>query len=199
MQNHSMSLYTKQGQRKYLNQLERLRFLEAAKEQSTDVLLFCQLLYYTGARIAEIHNLTLQNIDISNGTVIIESLKKRKKGVFREIPIPDFLLENIQRYAETLKPQIEECLWWFSLRTASRKIKTVMNLANIKGVRSSSKSLRHGFAVHAVTNAPLTMVKKWLGHSKLETTEIYLNIVGAEERQIMKNLWGVAQAVGQRS
>tara|TARA_Y100000588_G_C14014648_1_gene821531 strand:- start:203 stop:802 length:600 start_codon:yes stop_codon:yes gene_type:complete len=199
MQNHSMSLYAKDGQRKYLNQTERLRFLEAAKEQTTDVRLFCQLLYYTGARLAEIHNLSLQNIDVSNGTVIIESLKKRKKGVFREIPIPDFLLENIHCYAEKLKLQIKECLWRFSLRTASRKIKTVMNLANIKGVRSSSRSLRHGFAVHAVSNAPLTLVKKWLGHSKLETTEIYLNIVGAEERQIMKRLWEAAQAVGQRS
>jgi len=189
MQNHSMSLYTKQGQRKYLNQIERLRFLEATKEQPIAVQLFCQLLYYTGARIAEIHNLTLQHIDKTNGTVIIESLKKRKKGIFREIPIPDSLLEKIQRYAEELRLQIKECLWWFSLRTASRKIKAVMTSANIKGIRSSAKSLRHGFAVNAVTNAPLTMVKKWLGHSRLETTEIYLSIVGAEERAIMKRLW----------
>lgn len=193
MQNHSMSLYTKQGQRKYLNQSERLRFLEATEEQSADVRLFCQLLYYTGARLAEIHNLTLQNIDTSNGTVIIESLKKRKKGVFREIPIPDSLLENILCHGKIMRLQINQCLWGFSLRTAARRIKTVMTLANIKGIRSSSKSLRHGFAVHAVTNAPLTLVKKWLGHSRLETTEIYLNIVGAEERAIMKRIWQSVQ------
>lgn len=106
MQNHSMSLYTKQGQRKYLNQAERLRFLETTERQSTDVRLFCQLLYYTGARLAEIHNLTLQNIDKSNGTVIIESLKKRRKGIFREIPIPDFLLENILCHGKTMRLQI---------------------------------------------------------------------------------------------
>ena len=193
MQNHPMSLYTREGQRKYLNQIERLRFLGATKEQEMDVQLFCQLLYYTGARIAEIHNLALQNIDSSNGTVIIESLKKRRKGVFREIPIPDFLMENIKRYAKRMRLQIKERLWWFSLRTATRKIKSVMILANIKGIRSSSKSLRHGFAVHAVTIAPLTMVKKWLGHSRLETTEIYLNIVGAEEREIMKRIWEPAE------
>jgi len=193
MQNHSMSLYTQQGQRKYLNHSERLRFLEATEEQSADVRLFCQLLYYTGARLAEIHNLTLQNIDTSNGTVIIESLKKRKKGVFREIPIPDSLLENILCHGKTMRLQIKQCLWCFSLRTAARRIKTVMTLANINGILSSSKSLRHGFAVHAVTNAPLTMVKKWLGHSRLETTEIYLNIVGAEERAIMKRIWQSGQ------
>lgn len=192
MQNQSMSLYTREGQRKYLNQSERLQFLSATKDQAIETQLFCQLLYYTGARIAEIHNLCVQNIDVSNKTVIIESLKRRKSGIFREIPIPECLLLNLQSYIKQMKLQIEECLWWFSLRTASRMIKRVMIAAQIVGIRGSSKGLRHGFAVHAVTKAPVTMVKKWLGHSRLETTEIYLNIVGAEEREIAKRLWGMS-------
>ena len=80
-------------------------------------------------------------------------------------------------------------LWSFSLRTASRQIKRVMKIANIKGVRGCAKGLRHGFAVNAVTKVPLTLVKKWLGHSSLKTTEIYLNIVGAEEREIASRIW----------
>ena len=100
MQDHSMTLYTKNGQRKYLNQIERLSFLAEAKNQPIEVKLFCELLFYTGARIAEIHNLTFQNVDLGNGTVIIESLKKRRRGVYREIPIPDFLLEDIDFFAQ---------------------------------------------------------------------------------------------------
>ena len=189
MQDHSMTLYTKNGQRKYLNQIERLSFLAEAKNQPIEVKLFCELLFYTGARIAEIHNLTFQNVDLGNGTVIIESLKKRRRGVYREIPIPDFLLEDIDFFAQKMQLNPRQPLWSFSLRTASRIIKKVMTLAQIHGIRCSAKSLRHGFAVHAVTIAPLTMVKKWLGHSKLETTEIYLNIVGEEEREIMRRVW----------
>jgi integrase len=33
------------------------------------------------------------------------------------------------------------------------------------------------------------MVKKWLGHARLETTEIYLEIVGFEERKMAQLLW----------
>ena len=150
------------------------------EEQLTGVRLFCQLLYYTGVRIAEIHNLTRGGIDVSNGTVVIESLKKRWRGIYREIPIPDFLLEDLGAFIEKRQIRTGECLWPFSLRTASRQISRVMKAANIRGIRGCAKGLRHGFAVNAVTKAPLTMVKKWLGHGTLETTEVYLNIVGAK-------------------
>ena len=189
MYKNSMSLHDCEGQRKYLNQKERLRFLDVTEQQLTEVRLFCQLLYYTGARISEIHNLTTENIDMSNGTVIIESLKKRQRGIYREIPLPDFLLKDLEDYCEKLQLHSESRLWPYSLRTASRRIKNVMKVANIKGVRGCARGLRHGFAVNAVSKAPLTMVKKWLGHGALETTEIYLNIVGTEEREIAKSIW----------
>lgn len=64
-----------------------------------------------------------------------------------------------------------------------------MHEAHITGARGSSRGLRHGFAVHAVNKAPITMVKKWLGHSNLETTAIYLDVIGTEEREIAKRLW----------
>ena len=64
-----------------------------------------------------------------------------------------------------------------------------MEEANIIGTRSCARGLRHGFAVNAVKKAPITMVKKWLGHAALETTEIYLNIIGEEEREIAKSTW----------
>lgn len=189
MYKNSMSLHDRGGQRKYLNAKERLQFLKVTKEQSGAIRLFCQLLYYTGARIAEIHNLSPACIDISNGTVVIESLKKRRKGIYREIPLPDTLLQDLEHYILEQRLCVDVCLWPFSLRTASRQIKNTMIAANIKGIRSSARGLRHGFAVNAVAKAPLTIVKKWLGHSALETTEIYLDIVGVEEREMARRIW----------
>ena len=69
MSKNSISLYSPDGERKYLNQKERLRFLEASEEQPTTIKLFCQLLCYTGGRISEIYNLTARNIDLTNETV----------------------------------------------------------------------------------------------------------------------------------
>ena len=189
MNTKDFSLYTDKGQRKYLNSNERHRFLAATKNLRQDKKLFCQLLYFTGARIAEVYNLNKDNVDFSNKTVIYETLKKRRKGIFREIPIPSFLLDDLQVFIQCNGRSDASSLWCFSLRTASRYVKETMREASITGQQSSAKGLRHGFAVHAVSIAPITLVKKWLGHSRLETTEIYLGVIGAEEREIAAQLW----------
>lgn len=185
-----MSLHNGKGHRKYLNQKERLRFLEETKNCKTDMKLFCQLLYYTGARISEVHNLTVDHIDFDNGTVALETLKRRKKGIYREIPLPSYLLSDIQNYISRFKtPNARQSLFSFSLRTASRQLKRVMGNAEVTGIRGCARGLRHGFAVYAVSKVPLTLVKKWLGHATLETTEIYLNVIGVEERAMAQKVW----------
>jgi len=50
--------------------------------------------------------------------------------------------------------------------------------------------LRHGFAVHAVNRkVPLNMLAKWMGHSRIETTAIYANAIGAEQYSIASLMW----------
>lgn len=189
----NFSLFDLQGQRKYLNQEERKQFYQIANaDRRQDVRLFCLLLFYTGARISEIINLSITSIDFSNKSVIIQTLKRRRKNVFRQIPLPDFLLEELKMFIEkfdTPIPEIENSIWRFSTRSASRYIKGVMNEAGIKGTKSSALGLRHGFAVHAVTKVPITQVQKWLGHAHLKTTAIYLDVCGVEERELAQKLW----------
>ncbi|WP_299364033.1 site-specific integrase [Winogradskyella sp.] len=184
------SLHYSKGEHKYLNQAERLTFLEVTKTCKTDTKLFCQLLYYTGARISEILNLSIGNIDFDNDTVVIETLKKRQKGIYREIPLPKHLLHDLLTYIDNLDHVDDDTrLWWFSPRTASRRVKKIMHKAHITGVRSCARGLRHGFAVYAVGKVPLTLVQKWLGHASLETTAIYLEVVGPEERAMARRIW----------
>jgi integrase len=191
MYSSNVSLHNLNGQRKYLNQVELRQFFECTKNQPSHKKLFCQLLLYTGARIAEIHNLTTAHIDFLNQTVILETLKKRKRGFFREILLPEFLLKDLRNYINGLELKDDETktLWSFSLRTASRYVKTVMSEAGIQDIRRSAKSLRHGYAVRSVQKVPLTLVSKWLGHYELETTRIYLNILGADERKYARMTW----------
>jgi integrase len=52
------------------------------------------------------------------------------------------------------------------------------------------KGLRHGLAVACISaNIPLSTIKKWLGHARLDTTGIYLDVLGEEERELAKRLW----------
>ena len=57
------------------------------------------------------------------------------------------------------------------------------------GPHASALGLRHGFAVHAITKVPITLVQRWMGHADASTTAIYLQIRGEEEREWAKKLW----------
>lgn len=182
------SLFNPKGERKYLNRVERQRFYTIATAQTRrDIRLFCLLLFYTGARISEIAQLSCGSIDFTNQSITLRTLKRRRPNVFRQIPLPDYLLKDLKDYISVQRK--EDLLWQFSCRSASRYVKSVMLEAEISGAKSSALGLRHGFAVHAVRKVPITQVQKWLGHASLQTTAIYLNVSGAEERDLAKLVW----------
>ena len=52
------------------------------------------------------------------------------------------------------------------------------------------KALRHAFAVEAgQKGVPLNIVQRWLGHARMETTAIYANVLGDEERSLARRTW----------
>lgn len=65
-----------------------------------------------------------------------------------------------------------------------------MQLAGIEGEHASPKGLRRGFGVRLAqkTRNP-RLVKKLLGHKSLETTAIYMDLVGEEERAEVVAAW----------
>lgn len=96
-QQPKIKLIDQYGNRKYLNTSEREFFALTAKEMANDVRMFCTLLYLTGCRIQEALNVSFQNIDYTMGCVILGTLKQRQKGVFRQVPLPDYYLDDLQK------------------------------------------------------------------------------------------------------
>ena len=65
-----------------------------------------------------------------------------------------------------------------------------MRAAEVSGPAATPKGLRHSFGIAALTAAiPLTMIQKWMGHSDILTTAIYLDASGTEERRIAFRMW----------
>jgi integrase len=192
---HVSFLYDRQGHRKYLTAPERRAFLHAARRLPAEARTFCRLLAYTGARISEVLNLTPSQIDLSARVVIFESLKKRHRGVFRAVPVPQKLLRELDQVHSVRVRQAHEFardrkLWPWCRTTAWYRVKGCMAAARISGPQASPKGLRHAFAVAALqAGIPINLVKRWLGHARLTTTEIYLDVVGAEELSIASRLW----------
>ncbi|MBL4753684.1 MAG: tyrosine-type recombinase/integrase [Flavobacteriales bacterium] len=62
----------------------------------------------------------------------------------------------------------------------------------IKGKQATGKGLRHGFGVAMVISSkplPLHILAQLMGHSDTKTTEIYLQVVGEEKRQLVADAW----------
>lgn len=187
------SLYTRAGRRKYLNADERSRFLAASFAcPRADQRTLCLTLAYTGCRISEALAVTSSCIEREGGFIAFRTLKKRRGAVvIREVPVPTVLLDAIAAAhgIESMNPDAR--LWKLSRSRAWQLVKEVMKAARIApGIHATPKGLRHGFGLHALrSGVPINLVKRWLGHARLETTEIYLQAVGVEEREIAARMW----------
>jgi integrase len=90
-----MALHTLDGARKYLTTGERDAFLRAAEQADRQVRTLCMTLAYAGCRLSEALALTVDRIDLAAGQLVLESLKKRRSGVYRAVPVPPALLEAL--------------------------------------------------------------------------------------------------------
>jgi integrase/recombinase XerD len=182
-------LFDASGRRKYLTPAQRDAFLSAAEKAPRQVFTFCGTLAYTGCRISEALGLTGARVDLTAGVVILECLKKRRRGVFRAVPVPPRYLESLNAIHDP-RALADAPLWTWSRTTAWRRVKEVMAEAGICGLYATPKGVRHGFGIKATASEiPINMTQKWMGHSRLETTAIYVNAVGPEERRIAERMW----------
>ena len=191
-----MHLHTLEGARKYLTAGERDRFLREAELADRQVRTLCMTLAYAGCRLSEALALTVDRVDLAAGTLVFESLKKRRRGIYRAVPVPPALLATLDMVHGVRELQSRGKgqgvrIWPWSRMKGWRAVHDVMAAARLEGPHASPKGLRHGFGVAAVSaGIPLNLVQKWLGHSQLTTTAIYADAVGAEEQDIARRMWG---------
>ncbi len=155
-------------------------------------------MFYTGCRISEALRLTPRRVDLSGNVLIFETLKKRKDGIFRAVPVPPDFLDTLNMehdikiiQSRPKSPRVDKPLWELSRTTAWRRIKELMVNSGInEGPHLCPKGLRHGYGVEAISKGiPLNMLQKWMGHVKMETTAIYANAVGDEQHDIASRMW----------
>ena len=186
------SLFDKSGIRKYLTARERFAFARAAFREGGEVATFCLTLAFTGARVSELLALTRERVDIANASVVLNTLKRRKDGVYRVMPLPPKLLVMLRRVHDLDSENIDSKrrVWCWGRTTAWKRVKTVMRNARIPERLAMPKSARHAFGVDAVQNCvALNVVQRWMGHARIETTAIYTDVIGQEERALARRAW----------
>lgn len=183
-------LFSPEGHRKYLSWSEREAFAQAVKScQDPAKRAFCFTLFFTGCRISEALELTAERVDFAEKTIVFRTLKRRDPNAYRIVPVPDTLILLLGELART-RASFKSRLWPMTRPTGYRLIKNYMREAGISGIKACPKGLRHGFAVACVTRGvPVTTVQRWMGHTSLETTAVYLNMIGEEDRKQAEKLW----------
>lgn len=205
-----MRLFSPEGEPLYLNEDERKRFLTVLrKDTNRNAVIFCTLLHYTGARPTELRELSIDRVHPDALEIVLRSIKKRSKDrkgnvkqpQYRTIPIPEPVMNLVVLTMDIRAKQKrnENSLLWPSdknaktpvdAKTVYRWVKSNMAAAKIKGKKASSKGLRHGFGIAMVTNGvPLTQIKTWMGHTSIQTTEVYLSATSGEAHKMMLRAW----------
>jgi integrase len=189
------SLFDPRGRRKYLVPKERWAFLKAGLGVGGAVGTFCAVLAFSGARISEVLALTPERIDDANGAINFETLKRRQRGIIRAVPVPRnlfVLLDAVHGYraAQLDQSRARKRLWLWSRTTAWRRVKAIMRLARLPDHVAMPKALRHAFGAGAtLESVSPTLIQRWMGHARIETTLIYTTLIGKEERSLARTTW----------
>lgn len=190
-----MRLYDDNSRRLYVNGAERVRFLAAAEKAMPAARILCLTLLYTGSRLSEALEFTVDAVQPEARIITFRTLKRRRAAVFREVPVPRRLVDVYLASPMFLSGDPMARLWSrhglpLHRATAYRWVKAVMTGARIEDAQACPKGLRHGYGIHAIrSGVQLNMLQKWMGHSSMTTTAIYANATGEDELAIADRMW----------
>jgi integrase/recombinase XerC len=163
------------------NETPKLTF-EEVRDQ-----LALMLLYGTGMRLAELIQLSQQQVNLAAKTLRV--IGKRNKE--RIIPMPTLLVELIQQY-QSLNPYQHDtllltdkgdpCYPMFIQRVVKKYLGEVSTLEKL-----SPHILRHSYATHLLNRgADLNAIKELLGHANLAATQVYTHNSMEKLKEIYK-------------
>lgn len=152
-----------------LSKNEILKMINATKNLKHRLLIM--LLYGTGMRISEVLSLRWENIYHDYIKI------KQGKGNKDRITILSKKLKKLLKEFEKEKGYVlEGRKGKYSYKSAQKVLENAAKKAEIKN-KVTPHVLRHSFATHLLENGTdIRYIQKLLGHSRLETTQIYTHV-----------------------
>lgn len=152
--------------------------------------LIIDLFYTTGIRRAELINLKLHNVDLSNSTIKVLG-KRNKERIIPILPILEKQIKSYLRERACLQSISDVDYFFVLLKGVKLNDSFVYRLINFyfrnvsEKVKKSPHILRHTFATHLLNNgADINSVKELLGHSSLASTQVYTHNSLAELQKV---------------
>ncbi len=163
---------------------EVVHLISAAPTKKSRLLL--QMLYGSGLRVSEAAGLKVTDIELNQK---IGWVRHGKGAKDRIIILSDSIVKQLSKYLEKYKGTYlfskEKPL---SPRSIQQMMKRVAERAGIKK-DISPHSLRHSFATHLLQQGTdVRVIQELLGHSHLETTQIYTKVTQEQIRKVKSPL-----------
>ncbi len=141
-----------------------------------------ETLYSTGARVSEVVEINLGDLNQAEGLVHLRG-KGRKERV---VPIGDVAIQAIREYCDSLRPSAVSdqpsapiFLNHSGGRLTTRSVARIVSRysSRLTGGGVSPHALRHSFATHLLDEgADLRSIQEMLGHMSLSTTQKYTHL-----------------------
>jgi len=142
--------------------------------------LLIELATTSGMRRSELASIRVGDIDFENNRVQIIGKGNKK----RTIPLLGSVSKKLQRYCQDKAPH--ESLFGLKPACISNQIRM---LAKKAGVDLHTHSLRHYFGTRLVEKgANIRAVQELMGHSSLNTTQVYLGVTSKHLESAVKLL-----------
>lgn len=149
------------------------------------------LLYGAGLRLNELRLLKVKSIDSQAMQIKVVQGKGSKD---RFTILPKFILDDLRNYYR--QNRTKEFLFEGYIpdrpmheRAIGHAVTQCMKVAGFKDKGFSAHTLRHSFATHLLDNGcDIHTIKELLGHTKLETTMIYLHLQQSKRAAIVSPL-----------
>lgn len=150
-----------------------------------------ELLFATGMRVSELTHLRRKNLNLTKGEVLVKGKGNRE----RIIPIPEnAVIDALNNYYQLFKSKLSEESHFFINRINRKLSEQSVRLMIRKHVRSVHLSqhitphmFRHSVATFLLENGvDIRYIQSILGHSSINTTQIYAQVNEAPKRKILK-------------
>ena len=152
--------------------------------------LLIELLYSTGLRLSECINLQYSDLDLNDGTGWVRLGKGAKDRIFI---ISDMFKKDLLEYVEKTGACGKGYI--FSVNGKKMSPRGMQHAIKVSAERAGIDkpvhvhTLRHSFATHLLENGvDIRKIQKLLGHSNLQTTQIYTQVSNEEIKKIKSPL-----------
>lgn len=150
-----------------------------------------ELLFATGARVAEICTLRSDNVDLLGNSVKFYGKGSKE----RIIPIENFaVLSILRKYHSLFEKEIPDSGYFFVNKLGRRMTEqSVRNMINFYckqcgvDMHITPHMFRHSFATLLLKeDVDIRYIQRMLGHSSITTTQIYTHVTSAKQKEILK-------------